>query len=131
MYICHSERPSPLTSLDIATRPSDVIDIAMAPRNPARPPCGSSIAAARWGCKQLLKMDWCDRHDSLDRLRIHRPLMYERVMDQLSPDEALQGQNTGVKINPNMVFIVADKCRSPGRVLRQTTLHVFFVRLDR
>ena len=121
-----------MTSLDIATRPSDVIDIAMAPRNPARPPSGSTIGAARWAGKELVKMNWCERHAALARLQVLRPLMYERIMDVLSPDEALYGQCTGVTINPNTVYIVPDKKgRWPGSSLRQTTLHDFFVKLGR
>ena len=76
---------------------------------------------AKWTANQLRKFDWQSRSDILQRLSINKPDLHRRVLNHMSPDEALGGNNTGIKIQEKVVIVVKNKLRSN----KQLTLHAF------
>ena len=81
-------------------------------------------STAKWAAKELRKLDWQSRHELLRRLEINRPAMAQKILSNMSPDEALRGTNTGIKLREGVVIIVKNKRRS----YKQLTLHAFFKR---
>ena len=86
----------------------------MASRKRARPtdPVAAGIVALV--ATEYLPLDWVARHLKLKRLAKQHPKLHPRVLKYLSPDEALEGTNTGAK--PSKVIAL------PGPVLQQVTL---------
>ena len=71
-------------------------------------------------------MDWVDRKVLLERIKegfLRHPDLYDKVMRQMAPDEALGGLNTGLPaiLLPD-VIVAKDKPRAKKKELTQTTL---------
>ena len=77
----------------------------------------STVAACKWGHRQLLKMDWHSRHQFMKRLKFSKPLHYTTLLSLLSPDEHLGGEATGVSVGRSDVTILKDRPRrKPGQL---------------
>ena len=78
---------------------------------------------ADWVVSLLRREDWVSRHQLLERLRINRHNVYVGVVKRLSPDEAVQGEATGMPVVANRIVVCKDTQR---KTYKQTTLHKFF-----
>ena len=94
------------------------------PKLMMRLPASSTNHSALWAAKQLLKFDWKSRHLVVRRLKINKETLYRKIMAIMSPDDALEGQATGIALPAEAVVILLDKQRTP--TYRQLTLHTFF-----
>ena len=72
----------------------------------------------------MRSLDWESRHKLMESLRLNGSKHYEPICSMMSPDELLQGRNTGVPVLPNSPIIVKDS--SP--TVRQTKIEEYFVR---
>ena len=76
------------------------------------------VETAKWVHRQLLKLDWPNRHQQMLNLKVKKPAIHELVCKLLSPDECLEGQATGVAVGVGTVIVLRDRPR-----YRQVTLH--------
>ena len=73
--------------------------------------------AARGLSADIFDLDWVGRSKWLEVLARWRPEVVEMILDELAPDQALGGRNTG---KPSCVVIAL-----PNRTERQATLEEF------
>ena len=78
--------------------------------------------AAKWLQRQLLRLDWQDRHRLLAQIEDSKPRIHKEVLQITSPGDLLQGQATSVKLNGESPVIVL-KNKPKCSKYRQVTLH--------
>ena len=79
-----------------------------------------------WCAHQLKKVDWITRNEALHRLKVNRRAFFEKVADRLSPDQALAGKSTGIKLPEGSVIVAKDKRRD--HKYRQVLLSNYFTK---
>ena len=92
---------------------------------------GYFYGTVTWAAKQLREMDWELRHAHMRGLRSRRPIFFEAVCKELSPDESLYGDNIR-KTTGTEIIILKDKPKvrtrgvhKPLPVFKQTRLDMY------
>ena len=79
---------------------------------------------------QMRTMDWVQRHRLFRHLQLNcTDYMMEALRKQLSPDELLEGKNSGLMASPDDVFILPNAKRV--RMAQPTLYNYFFVKKRR
>ena len=86
----------------------------------------SYLDSVDWVVHQLKKVDWITRNEMLHRLQGNRRVFFEKVVDRLSPDQALAGKSTGIKLPEGSVIVAKDKRRDHR--YRQVFLSNYFTK---
>lgn len=73
------------------------------------------VDTPEWLVRNLRRRDWVSRHVDLEGLRGSHPGLYQQVMGMLGPDEALEGQATGI-LAGNDPIVLGDR---PDRMARR------------
>ena len=75
--------------------------------------------ASKWLQRQLLRLDWQDRHRLLAQIEDSKPHLHKEILRITSPDDLLQGKASGIKLTgQSPVIVLKNKPK-----YRQVTLH--------
>jgi hypothetical protein len=90
----------------------------------------SQKSTAKWLARQMLHMDWTERHECYNSILLRKPAGFIIILDQcFGPDQLMNGTLSGTGCPSGGAIILKDKSR--GRLMVQSKIEQFFAKKRR
>jgi hypothetical protein len=87
-------------------------------------------STAKWLARQMVQMDWTERHECYNSIVLRKPARFITHLNQcFGPDQLMTGAFTGTGCPSGGAIILKDKTR--GRLMVQSKIEQFFAKKRR